>query len=59
MISSRLLGRHVTVEDFVRYLRQLSWKRRGDVMRVLFEVCSQCFLIWARYEDFQHMTYTY
>ena len=52
VILSRLLGRQMSVEDFVRYLSQLPQKQSGELLRVLFEVCSQCCLIWARYIDF-------
>ena len=52
VMSSRLLGRQVTVEDFMRDLRLLPWKRCGEVLQLLFEVCSQCCLIWARYDIF-------
>ena len=49
-ISSRLLGRQLSVDEFLGDLIQLSWKQRQESLRVLFHMSSRCCLIWARYE---------
>jgi hypothetical protein len=46
--STRLLGRQLSVEEFLSDLIQLPWKQREELLRVLFQMSSCCCLIWAR-----------
>ena len=49
LIVSKLLGRHVSVETFVDELHLLPWKQQQSLLQTLFQMSSQCCLIWARY----------
>ena len=52
--STRLLGRQLSVEEFLSDLIQLPWEQREELLRVLFQMSSCCCLIWARYNTNLH-----
>ena len=44
-----LLGRCVSVDNFLQDVQQLPWERNKQMLKLLFQVSSCCCLIWARY----------